>query len=55
MGRYLETYRMANLRGLSESTGNKKKQIKKQTAAPALHAMNTSIRSHRLTSAISAL
>jgi hypothetical protein len=43
------TYRMANLRGLSESAGNRKKQMTKQTAAPRLHAKNMSIRSHRLT------
>lgn len=43
------TYRMANLRGLSDSTGNRKKQSMKHTAAPRMHAMNMSIRSHRLT------
>lgn len=43
------TYRMANLRGLRESTGKRKKQMKKHTAAPTLHATKMSIRSHRLT------
>lgn len=43
------TYRMANLRGFSDRTGNRKKQSRKQTAAPRLHAMKMSIRSHRLT------
>lgn len=43
------TYRMANLRGFSDSTGNRKKQSMKHTAAPRMHAMNMSIRSHRLT------
>jgi hypothetical protein len=45
----LVTYRIANLRGFSESTGNRKKQITKQTAAPRLHAEKMSIRSQRLT------
>jgi hypothetical protein len=45
----METHKMANLRGLSDKTGNKKKQIMKQTAAPKLHAPKMSIRSHRLT------
>lgn len=40
---------MANLRGFKESTGKRKKQIKKQTAAPTLQATKMSIRSHRLT------
>lgn len=40
---------MANLRGFSDSTGNRKKQRKKHTAAPTLQAMNINIRSHRLT------
>jgi hypothetical protein len=43
------TYKIANLRGLSVKTGNKKKQSMKQTAAPKLHAPNISMRSHRLT------
>lgn len=43
---------MANLRGFSDSTGNRKKHRKKHTAAPTLHAMNISIRSHRLTGEI---
>lgn len=41
------TYKMANLRGLSVRTGNRKKQIMKQTAAPRLQAAKMSIRSHR--------
>lgn len=40
---------MANFRGFSDSTGNRKKHRKKHTAAPTLHAMNISNRSHRLT------
>jgi predicted esterase YcpF (UPF0227 family) len=44
------TYKMANLRGFNDSTGKRKKQIMKHTAAPRLQAMNMSIRSHRLTS-----
>jgi hypothetical protein len=43
------TYKMANLRGFNDSTGKRKKQIMKHTAAPRLQAMNMSIRSHRLT------
>lgn len=43
------TYRIANLRGLMAKAGNRKKQIRKQTAAPRLHAAKMSIRSHRLT------
>lgn len=41
------TYKMANLRGLNVRTGNRKKQIMKQTAAPKLQAAKMSIRSHR--------
>lgn len=50
-GQYIadSTYSTANLRGLSDNTGNKKKHIIKQTAAPKLHAPNMSMRSHRLT------
>lgn len=43
---------MANLRGFSDKTGKRKKQRRKQTAAPRLHAMKMSIRSHRLTGGI---
>lgn len=43
------TYKMANLRGLSVRTGKRKKQMRKQTAAPRLQAAKMSIRSHRLT------
>ena len=45
-----DTYRTANFRGLSVSTGKRKKQIMKQTVAPRLQAPKMSIRSHRLTS-----
>lgn len=44
-----DTYKTANLRGLSVSTGKRKKQIMKQTTAPRLQAPKMSIRSHRLT------
>lgn len=44
------TYRTANLRGRSDSTGNKKKQIIKHAAAPRLQAEKASKRSNRLTS-----
>ena len=43
------TYRIANLRGFNDNTGKRKKQRKKHTAAPRLHATKMSIRSHRLT------
>ena len=43
------TYNTANLRGLSVRTGNRKKQIKKQIAAPRLQAPKMSILSQRLT------
>jgi len=43
------TYSTANFRGLNESTGNKKKQMTKQAAAPKLQAENARMRSHRLT------
>lgn len=43
------TYRITNFLGLSDSTGNRKKQITKQARAPRLQAANTSMRSHLLT------
>ena len=43
------TYSMANLRGFTDKTGNRKKQITKQAKAPRLQAAKTSSRSHRLT------
>lgn len=43
------THRMANLRGFSDKTGNRKKQITKQAKAPRLQAAKTRSRSHRLT------
>ena len=43
------TYSMANLRGFSDKTGNRKKQITKQARAPRLQAAKTRSRSHRLT------
>jgi len=43
------TYRIANLRGLRERTGNSAKQITKQANAAKLQPPNTSILSHLLT------
>lgn len=43
------TNRIANFRGFSARTGNRKKQITKQTKAAALHPPKTRSRSHRLT------
>lgn len=43
------TYSIANLRGFSDKTGNRKKQITKQAKAPRLQAAKTRSRSHRLT------
>ena len=43
------TYKMANLRGLSDKTGNKAKQMTKQANAATLKAPKTRRRSHRLT------
>lgn len=45
----LETYRITNLRGRNDSTGNRAKQMTKQASAPKLQAPNMSKRSHRLT------
>jgi len=39
---------IANFRGLSDRTGNRKKQITKQDRAPRLQAPNTNNLSHRL-------
>jgi hypothetical protein len=44
-----ETYRITNLRGLRDRTGNRVKQMTKQAAAARLQKANTSMRSHRLT------
>ena len=46
-GRY--TYRIANFRGLSESTGKSAKQITKHAKAARLHPPKIRSRSHRLT------
>lgn len=46
------TYKMANLRGLSDRTGNKAKQMTKQARAAMLKAPKTSSRSHRLTAVV---
>jgi len=43
------TYRIANLRGLSERTGNSAKQITKQAKAAKLQPPNMSNLSHLLT------
>ena len=43
------TYRITNLRGLSERTGNRVKQITKHASAARLQAPKTNNRSHRLT------
>lgn len=43
------THSMANFRGRRESTGKRKKQVMKHTAAPRLQAANARRRSHRLT------
>jgi len=43
------TYRIANLRGFRERTGNNAKQITKQASAAKLQPPNTSILSHLLT------
>lgn len=43
------THKMANLRGLKESTGINTKHRTKQASAPRLHPANTSSRSHLLT------
>lgn len=43
------TYRIANLRGFRESTGNNAKQITKQANAAKLQPPNISILSHLLT------
>ena len=43
------TYRMTNLVGRKESTGNKAKQMTKHARAARLQAPKTSMRSHRLT------
>lgn len=40
---------MANLRGFVIKAGQRTKQSRKQTAAPRLHPVKMSIRSHRLT------
>lgn len=45
----METYRITNLRGLKDRTGNRAKQMTKQASAPKLHAPKMSKRSHRLT------
>jgi len=44
-----DTYKMANLRGLSDKTGNKAKQMTKQANAATLKTPKTRRRSHRLT------
>jgi hypothetical protein len=43
------TYRVANFRGAVTTIGKRKKQMKKHTAAPKLHAKKMRRRSHRLT------
>lgn len=45
----METYRITNLRGRRDNTGNKAKQMTKQARAPRLQAPKMSKRSHRLT------
>lgn len=44
-----DTYKMANLRGLSDKTGNKAKQMTKQANAAMLKTPKTRRRSQRLT------
>ncbi len=48
-GKGRNTYRIANFRGLSESTGNSAKQITKHAKAARLHPPKIRSRSHRLT------
>lgn len=45
----LDTHRMASLRGRSDMTGKRAKQMTKQASAARLQAPKISIRSHRLT------
>lgn len=45
----VDTYRMTNLRGRTDRTGNRAKQMTKQARAPKLHAPKTNKRSHLLT------
>ncbi len=44
--RKVQAYRMANLRGRKDSTGKRKKQMMKQTAAPMLQPAKMRMRSH---------
>lgn len=48
-GRGRDTYKMANLRGLSDKTGNRAKQMTKHAKAATLKAPKMRSRSHRLT------